>query len=139
MESAHRDATRPAWARVVGVIAVVFGLASIVSGGRVVLSMDGAREAAGAYVGFVVWFNFLAGFAYVAAGIGLWMWRRWGALLAAVIAVATFLVAMGLSTHVWSGGAFEMRTVAAMVLRLAVWIAIAVVACQSLGCRLRAA
>ncbi len=32
-----------------------------------------ARVAAGNFVPFVVWFNFLAGFVYVAAGVELWL------------------------------------------------------------------
>jgi hypothetical protein len=35
------------------------------------------RLAAGVAILFVVWFNFVAGFAYVAAGIGLWRHRPW--------------------------------------------------------------
>tara|TARA_R110002110_G_scaffold239506_1_gene455438 strand:- start:59 stop:493 length:435 start_codon:yes stop_codon:yes gene_type:complete len=36
-------------------------------------------RSAGHYGPFVVWFNFLAGFAYVVAGFGLWFRRRWAA------------------------------------------------------------
>lgn len=126
----------PKWALVLGTFAVLFGLATIVSGGRVVFGLGSARADAGAYVGFVVWFNFLAGFAYVAAGAGLLLWRGWSAPLAFVIAAATLLVAGAFALHVIGGGAYEMRTVAAMALRAGVWVAIAVLACRSLGCRL---
>ena len=37
---------------------------------------EGARRAAGAIVPFVLWFNFIGGFAYVACGLGLWGRRR---------------------------------------------------------------
>ena len=43
------------------------------------LDPGAARQAAGHYVPFVLWFNFLAGFAYIVAGVGLWMRRRWAA------------------------------------------------------------
>ena len=84
-----------------------------------------ARQSAGAYVPFVLWFNFAAGFAYVVAGIGLWLQRRWAVWLAAAIAAATLLVFAAFGVHVLSGGAYEMRTVAAMTLRSVVWLAIA--------------
>src|SRR3972149_6112930 len=48
--------------------ALVFGAATIRSGGSVLFG-DGA-PAAGNVVGFVLWFNFLAGFAYVVAAGG---------------------------------------------------------------------
>ncbi len=78
--------------RVVAVIAVLFGLLTIASGGRVLFGSDAVRQAAGATVGFVVWFNFLAGFAYVVAGSGLWLDRRWAVPWAGLIAGSTAVV-----------------------------------------------
>jgi len=113
-------------------IAVLFGLLTIFSGGRALFGGAEARAAAGAYVPFVLWFNFLAGFAYVAAGAGLWWGRRWAALLALAIAGATLLVFAAFGIHIWRGGAYEARTVGAMTLRSLVWIAIAVLAARRL-------
>ena len=81
---------------------------------------------------FVVWFNFLAGFAYVAAGVGLWRFRLWTARLALAIAVATALVFVALGAQIAAGSAFEARTVAAMTLRTVIWAAIAVLTWRSL-------
>jgi hypothetical protein len=67
--------------RAAALVAAVFGVLTIVSGGRVLFG-DGAA-AAGSYVPYIVWFNFVAGFAYVAAAIGLWLRRPWAAGLAA--------------------------------------------------------
>ena len=69
--------------KLAAIVAVLFGIATVASGG--VLFGDGA-EAAGNYVPFVVWFNFLAGFAYVAAGLGLWLRRAWAPWLALALA-----------------------------------------------------
>ena len=112
--------------RAAAIVAVAFGLATIKAGGSVLFG-DGA-QAAGSVVGFVLWFNFLAGFAYVATGIGLWMLRRWAALLAAAIAAGTLLVFVAFGVHVVLGGAFEARTVWAMTLRSVVWVLIALLA-----------
>ena len=112
--------------RALAAVALVFGIATIRAGGSVLFG-DGA-QAAGNVVGFVLWFNFLAGFAYVAAGAGLWLRRRWSAQLALTIAAATVLVFAALGVHVAEGGAFEMRTVWAMTLRSVVWISIAILA-----------
>jgi len=118
--------------RVAAAVAVLFGLLTIASGGRALFGGAEARAAAGAYVPFVLWFNFLAGFAYLAAGAGLWLGRRWAAPLALAIAAATLLVFAAFGVHVWRGGAYEARTVGAMTLRTLVWIAIALLAVRRL-------
>ena len=98
------------------------------SGGNVLFGDDAARRAAGAYIGFVVWFNFLGGFAYAAAGAGLWMRQRWAALMAFLIAGTTLLVFLAFGLQVAGGAAYELRTVAAMSFRLMVWLIIAWIA-----------
>lgn len=117
---------RPRWALVAAIIAVLFGILTIASGGRALFGGEAARAAVGNAVGFVLWFNFLCGFVYVLTGVGLFLWRRWAALLSVAIALATLFVFAALGWHIAGGGAFEMRTVAAMVLRSGIWIAIAI-------------
>ena len=129
----NQTISAPRWAKPIAVAALVFGLLTLKSGGGV-LFFEGPRLAAGDYVPFVVWFNFLTGFAYVAAAIGLWRWERWAARLAAAVAMLTLLVFAAFGLHVLTGGAFEMRTVGAMTLRLGVWTAIAIAGCRALSC-----
>jgi hypothetical protein len=119
--------SRQIWRWSIAAVATAFGVATIAAGGRVLLGGAAARASAGAYVPFVVVFNFAAGFAYVAAGLGLALERRWTTWLASAIAGSTVIVFAALGVHVASGGAFESRTVAAMTLRSAFWIAVAVV------------
>ncbi len=125
---------RPGWALAAAIVAVVFGVLTIISGGVALFGGDAARAAVGDAVPFVLWFNFLSGFAYVVAGAGLFFWARWAAPLAMLIAAAILIVFAAFGWHVATGGAFEMRTVYAMTLRAAVWIAIALPACRALGC-----
>lgn len=110
--------------RATSLVAVGFGLLTIREGGAILFGGEAAQASAGNYVPFVLWFNFLAGFAYVAAGAGLWLGRRWAAILALAIAAATLLVFAAFGAHVGSGGAYEVRTVGAMTLRSLVWAAI---------------
>ena len=79
---------RSVWVRVISLVAVGFGLLTIKEGGTVLFGGEAARASAGNYVPFVLWFNFVAGFAYVIAGAGLWMQQRWAALLAVAIVAA---------------------------------------------------
>ena len=124
MKAHQRSGT---WIRVIAVIAIVFGLLTIKEGGSVLFFDGASRVAAGNYVPFVLWFNFLAGFAYVIAGLGLWMRRRWAVWLAIVIAAATALTFAAFGAHVAFGGAWEKRTLVAMSLRTLVWAGIAFV------------
>lgn len=110
------------------VLAVLFGLMTLKEGGTVLFGGEAARTAAGAYVPFVLWFNFLAGFAYVVAGIALWRRQGWAAGLALGIALATALVFAAFGVYVMNGGAFEVRTMAAMALRTTVWLVIGALA-----------
>ena len=111
--------------RALAVLAVAFGLVTLFVGGRVLFGDAAARQMAGAYVGFVLWFNFLAGFAYVAAGLGIWRRAAWSLRLALAIAVLTTLVFGALLVHVQTGGAYEVRTLWAQPFRAVIWFAIA--------------
>lgn len=117
--------SRPRLVLVMAVVAVAFGLLTLKSGGSVLFVDGAARAAAGNYVPFVLWFNFLAGIAYVVAGIGLFLWRGWAVKLSLAIAVATVAVFAALGLHVLLGGEFEHRTIWAIGLRSMVWLSIA--------------
>lgn len=121
--TAHRQ--RGIWTGAMALIAVAFGLLTIKEGGAVLFGDEVARASAGNFVSFVLWFNFLAGFAYVIAGAGLWRLQRWAVWLAIVIAVATLIVFAAFGSHILSDGAWEQRTLVAMSLRSLIWITIA--------------
>jgi len=118
------------WA--ITIIAIAFGLLTIKAGGSVLFIDGTAREEAGNYVPFVLWFNFLAGFAYLIAGAGLFLKKRWGAWSALSIAVATIIVFALLGLHILNDGLYEFRTVMAMSLRTTVWVLISVVAYRNI-------
>ncbi len=103
-------------------------------GGKTLFGGTEERIAAGNIVPFVPWFNFVAGFTYVIAGVGLFLWKRWAAQLSVAIEAATIAVFIAFGIYVLLGGAFELRTVGAMIIRSVVWIVIAVPACRTLGC-----
>lgn len=117
-----------AWISATALLAVAFGFATIGQGGNVLFGSDAARAAAGQYVPFVLWFNFLAGFAYVVAGLGLWRRRAWAAGLALAIAAGTLVISAAFAVHVATGGGYEMRTVYALALRSLLWLGIWLVA-----------
>ena len=130
----HCDGRPPRWPAILALVAIVFGIVTIIVGGKTLFGGTEVRIAAGNILPFVLWFNFIAGFAYVIAGVGLFLWKRWAAQLSAAIAAATIAVFVAFSIHIFLGGTFEARTVGAMIIRSVVWIVIAVSACRALGC-----
>ncbi|MDP1871295.1 MAG: hypothetical protein Q8K61_06680 [Gallionella sp.] len=118
------------WA--ISLIAIGFGLLTVKEGGAILFGDEAARAMAGNYVPFVLWFNFVTGFAYVVAGIGLWLQQRWAVWLAAAIAAATALTFAAFGVHIYSGDVYEQRTVIAMSLRTLVWMTITAIAWRGL-------
>ncbi len=119
---------RPLWLWPIIFIAFGFGALTIKSGGAVIFFDGPARVAAGNYLNFVVWFNFIAGFFYILAGLGFLLQKEWTAKLAITIAVTTLLVFAAFGIHILMGGAFETRTVGAMTLRSVIWTSFATAA-----------
>lgn len=126
---------RPRWATIASVVAVAFGIVTIIVGGKTLFGGPAQRAAAGNIVPFVLWFNFIAGFAYVVAGCGLFLWKRWAAQLSAAIAIGTVAVFVTFGFHILLGGEFEIRTVGAMTIRSIVWVAIAAASHRALEMR----
>lgn len=119
---------------VAAIVAIVFGLATLQSGGMVLFGPVEAQLSAGAVVPFVLWFNFLSGFVYITTGLGLWRMARWGFRLAAGLTVALAVILALFGAHVAGGGAFEIRTLYALSLRLVIWCVIAAGACYVYAC-----
>lgn len=105
--------------RIAGGLAVAFGLLTVVSGGTALFG----EVDMGAVVPFVLWFNFVAGVAYIAGGILLWRRHPLALPVALAILAATAAVFAAFLWRVAAGGAYEMRTVGAMTLRTAFWAA----------------
>jgi hypothetical protein len=119
---------RPLWLWPIIFIAFSFGALTIKSGGAVIFIDGPARVAAGNYLNFVVWFNFIAGFFYILAGLGFLLQKDWTAKLSIIIAVTTLLVFAAFGIHIFMDGAYEIRTVIAMTLRSVIWTSFAIAA-----------
>lgn len=117
--------TAPTGVWIAAGIALAFGALTIVSGGRALFGPDAARAAVGDAVPFVLWFNFLSGFVYMIAGIGIARRKLWAEWTSVGLAASILIVFALLGWHIAQGRAYEVRTLGAMVLRAGVWIAIA--------------
>ena len=67
-------------------------------------------------------YNVALGFVSVIAGIGLWMQRAWGSVLAAVILFCHGLVFLGLVGLFMFGKTVAFVSIMAMLFRTAVWL-----------------
>lgn len=123
----HRaDPTRRTVHSLIALVAALFGLATVVSGGSVALNLGSARALAGNVVPAVVWLNFLSGFAYLAAAWGIWRARRWARPLALAIVAVAAIASLAFVVAVLGGQPWEPRTLGALLLRFGLWAAIAI-------------
>jgi len=116
----------------VAIAAIVFGVVTVLTGGRALFGSLESRADFGNVVPFVLWFNFLAGFVYIVAGAGLLLCRRWAVYTSLFVAVSTILVFVAFGVHVIGGGAFERRTIGALTIRSLFWIAVTIVSIRAM-------
>jgi hypothetical protein len=119
-ERAAGPVSRGRW--LAGALAILFGLATLAAGGQALFGGPAARAQAGDVVGFVLVFNFCAGFVYVLTGGATLLRQRWAVWLARGLAAGTLLIFAAFLVHVLQGGAFERRTLVAMSVRSLFWI-----------------
>jgi len=113
------------------VAAILFGVMTALTGGRALFGSLESRADFGNTVPFVLWFNFLAGFIYIVTGAGLLLYRRWAVHASLFVAVSTILVFVAFGVHVISGGAYERRTIGALMIRSLFWIAVTIVSIRA--------
>ena len=114
------------------VAAIAFGVVTVLTGGRALFGSLETRADFGKAVPFVLWFNFLVGFVYIVAGVGLLLCRHWAVYTSLFVAVSTILVFVAFGVHVIGGGAFERRTIFALTIRSLFWIAVTIVSIRAM-------
>jgi hypothetical protein len=103
---------------VLAVVALVFGVVTIVAGGRVLVGAD---------PGYVVFmplliYNTCMGVAYVGAGVIAWRNPKQGGYAAGGIFVVNLLVLGVIGALYATGGAVALESIRAMTLRTVVWL-----------------
>jgi hypothetical protein len=110
--------------RTAAVVATLFGLATLIAGGRVLMGYSNP--------GYIVYrplliYNTAMGIAYVAAGAAIWSSRVRGKHAALAIFVFNLAVLLGVVYLYANGGAVAIDSVRAMAFRTSVWLALFVV------------
>jgi hypothetical protein len=104
--------------RLLAAVAVLFGIATVVAGTRVLAGTDPGY----AVTRPLLLYNTAMGFAYIAAGGLGWFRIRPGAYAALVIFVLNALVLAVVATLHFQQGGVAIESVRAMVLRTVVWL-----------------
>jgi len=107
---------------IAGLLAIGFGIMTLVEGGHTLFGGPEVYAAAGKVVPWVLYFNFAAGFVYIATGALSIAKKSYAKPLAIGLAVANAVVFAALLIHVFAGEPYETRTVMAMTLRTAFWM-----------------
>lgn len=97
-----------------------FGLLTTFLTSSVILDLFNIRELEGNYVLFVVWANLVSGICFLTAAFAFFKKKSWAAMplmFSLGVLIAAFL---GLMVHVNAGGAYETKTIGAMIFRIAV-------------------
>lgn len=103
---------------IVVAVALLFGVATLFAGGRVLLGSD---------PGYVVFrplliYNTVMGLAYLAAGMTLWRNVKAGRTAAGAIFLLNLLILVAIVVIYRSGGAVAIDSLRAMTLRTVVWL-----------------
>lgn len=110
------------------VFLIAFALLTLFLSSSIIFDWFGIRAKEGNYVLMVVWANFLCSLLYLLSSYGFIMQRRWTFKLLIVAALILILALFGLVIHIYVGGAFETKTIWAMIFRITITLGFALLA-----------
>lgn len=98
----------------------IFGLVTLFLSSSIIFDWFGIRAKEGNFVWVVVWSNFVCSFLYLYAMYGWWYGKT---NVSKVLTRAALVLGVGLALmfeHISTGGAYETKTIGAMLFRIAV-------------------
>lgn len=104
-------------------VLVGFGMLTLFLSSSVILDLFNVRAREGNYVLFVVWSNFISSILYLVAVYGLIKQKSWTAGILSISVAILIAAFVGLNIHIENGGLYEVKTVNAMIFRIAITIA----------------
>ncbi|MEB2785347.1 hypothetical protein [Algoriphagus persicinus] len=107
------------------VLLIAFALLTLFLSSSVLFDWFGIREKEGNYVLFVVWVNFISSILYLAAAYGFLKQKKLTFTILSLSAIILIMALIGLFIHINSGGLYETKTIGAMIFRIIVTLAFA--------------
>lgn len=106
-----------------GAILAFFGIVTLFMSTSVIFGLFDIREKEGNYVLFIVVANFICAFLYLAAAYGFFTGQKWTTMILNLCVGVLVVAFVGLGIHIYSGGIYEHKTVAAMIFRTLLTVA----------------
>lgn len=110
------------------IILTGFGLLTLFLSTSVIFDLFDIRAKEGNYVLFVVWSNFISSILYLFAAYGFVTSKKWTVKLLGVSTLILIAALIGLFYHINSGGNYETKTIGAMIFRISLTLAFAIIA-----------
>lgn len=111
-----------------GIVLVAFGLLSLFMSSSVIFDLFDIRAKEGNYVLFIVWTNFFASIFYLFAAFGFFTKKLWTSKLLGIATIMLLVAFIGLLFHINTGALYETKTVGAMIFRITLTLAFAIIA-----------
>lgn len=121
---------KPLWQKIAAAVAIVFSLLTLVEGSQVLL---GVTQPEYIVLKPLLIYNVVMAIVGLAAGVALWLNRRRAFTLVATVAAAHIVVLIIVGAMYFADGAVALHSVQAMVIRSAIWLALAGVAHKNLN------
>lgn len=110
---------------ITGAVIAFFGILTLFMSTSVIFDLFNIREKEGNYVLFVVIANFICALLYLAAAYGFFTRQKWTTMILNLSVAVLIIAFIGLGIHIYSGGIYEHKTVAAMIFRTLLTVAFA--------------
>ena len=107
---------------IVVLVLSLFAALTLFLSSSIILDLFNIREKEGNYVPFVVWANFISSILYIIAAVGIVKLKKWPALLLLLSAIILIAAFIGLKIYISNNGIYELKTVSAMIFRIALTI-----------------
>lgn len=110
------------------VILIGFGLITLFLSTSIIFDLFDIRAKEGNYVLFVVVSNLISSILYLWAAYGFIKSKSWTTVLLAIASVILIISFISLKVYISNGGIYETKTVIAMIFRISLTIAFALIA-----------
>ncbi|MDD3720953.1 MAG: hypothetical protein PHW92_00500 [Lutibacter sp.] len=113
---------------IAAIVLIAFALLTLFLSSSVIFDWFGIRAKEGNYVLLVVWANFISSILYLFAAYGFIKSKTWTFELLSISTVILIIGFIGLYTHIFAGGLYEIKTIGAMLFRITLTLTFTVLA-----------